>query len=57
MDLADTVNRAGSLHRDIRGGIPRRIGTECADRRRYEDPQLVLLRQLDDVVHSYLFCE
>lgn len=44
VDLADTVDRTGSLHRDIRGGIPWRIGTECTDCRRYEDSQLILLR-------------
>jgi len=52
VDLADAVDRTRPLHRDVRGGISGRVRTKCADRRRDEDPQLVLLRYLDDVVHS-----
>jgi hypothetical protein len=52
VDLADAVDRTRPLHRNVRGGISGRVRTKCADRRRDEDSQLVLLRYLDDVVHS-----
>lgn len=50
--LADAVDGAWSLNRDVRRRISGRVRTERSDRRRDKDPQLVLLRQLDDVVHS-----
>lgn len=50
--LADTVDGAGSLDRDVWRRIPRRVRTERADRRRNENSQLVLFRQFDDIVHT-----
>jgi len=39
-------------YRNIRRGIARTVGTEGSDCAWYEDAELILLRQLDDVVDT-----
>lgn len=50
--LAHPVDRPRPLYGHVGRRVARRVRAEGADRRRHEDPQVVLLRQLDHVVHA-----
>lgn len=55
VNLAHAIDGSRALYSDVGRRISWRIGSESSDCRRNENPKIVLLGELHDVVHASIF--